>query len=99
MSCRVSCHCGKEPTGVQSSQSMPVRQELKRLREDLGVQAARAELEAGREANTKLSEGTQSGNESQIHARETKRLGSVMSDGSSPWDFRTSHEIINSFYS
>ena len=45
------------------------------LREDLGVQAARAELEAGREANTKLSEGTQSGSESQIHARESQETG------------------------
>ena len=45
------------------------------LREDLGVQAARAELEAEREANTKPSEGTQGGNESQTHSRESQEIG------------------------
>lgn len=45
------------------------------FREDLGVQAAKAELEAGREANTKLSEGTQGGNERQTHVRESQDIG------------------------
>ena len=59
------------------------------LREDLGVQAARAELEAGREANTKPSEGTQGGNESQTDPLQGKPRDWVPPwlMEASPWDF------------